>query len=753
MKKSANRWKMLSWLSAIFCASLVLIWSTLPRLLESFIQSSLHESGTILEAVAIDKFNPWILSLGELKIGSEDANISVKELEARYDPLSLSKGKIHALSVTSPKMDVNISQIVQKLNAKDEDLEDGIDIGIQAEEFLSNPPLQFLRLRDASMVAKDGDYQIQSIFSAEGDFHKGLAQIRMDGNFTGVPWLADITMIQEGSDLFLGSALQVTDLRNFTQSISNLFPLFQDGLELDLSEWVVVDHGSAKGQWTGRIQDDGIMDQFLDFNVSNLSLQCLGLSLNIPQAILFVTPHSPSWIESNFYANLNWGENLQVKGLKISSEIKDGQPTVDGRIQRLQTTGVLPNTEIVGLIIDDVEFAYDEEGEFLGVRHANLRFSALHLEEGLFNLYDGEISLDWLGEDRFHIELKKASGSFPTVGLNLYNLGYEGEIAIDSFPLIEKKQTITIEEAFLGEDQKIEDLLIDFNLDSMERIEFSSVQMGINDLEFSFDPANLVVEFPESEKEGLNLAVMEGELQFADFEDFTVKNIIGNIKLNSLDPIESNGTQSIRFDLRAGEELLKNGEVSFDLLPTGEKIIETIELYAFDGQIFLEKTKIEESLDGLELGVVATGLSSQKLIALFEDLDARMDGNLSGALNIRNDSLNGWDFYSGALSLDSSDSAKLFLNTQGMLTEGLESGSSEYKNMYLLERALENLNLDAMNIVFKISDNGNRVVEMNIRGESEVDGKDISVEYRPKIIGGLEALIQQADLSKWGITP
>ena len=100
------------------------------------------------------------------------------------------------------------------------------------------------------------------------------------------------------------------------------------------------------------------------------------------------------------------------------------------------------------------------------------------------------------------------------------------------------------------------------------------------------------------------------------------------------------------------------------------------------------KTKIEESLDGLELGVVATGLSSQKLIALFEDLDARMDGNLSGALNIRNDSLNGW-ILQWCTALDSSDSAKLFLNTQGMLTEGLESGSSEYKNMYLLERALK----------------------------------------------------------------
>ena len=42
---------------------------------------------------------------------------------------------------------------------------------------------------------------------------------------------------------------------------------------------------------------------------------------------------------------------------------------------------------------------------------------------------------------------------------------------------------------------------------------------------------------------------------------------------------------------------------------------------------------------------------------------------------------------------------------------------------------------------------------MNVRGETEVDGKGISVEYRPKIVGGLDALIQQADLTKWGFTP
>ena len=52
-----------------------------------------------------------------------------------------------------------------------------------------------------------------------------------------------------------------------------------------------------------------------------------------------------------------------------------------------------------------------------------------------------------------------------------------------------------------------------------------------------------------------------------------------------------------------------------------------------------------------------------------------------------------------------------------------------------------------------MKEDGDRLVEMNVRGESEVDGKDISVEYRPKIIGGLDALIQQADLTKWGVIP
>jgi hypothetical protein len=371
----------------------------------------------------------------------------------------------------------------------------------------------------------------------------------------------------------------------------------------------------------------------------------------------------------------------------------------------------------------------------------------------MYNLYDGELQLEWLGEDRFHVELLKANGSLPTLGLNLHKIGYSGEFALDQLPKLDSQQSFTIEEAFLGEDQKIEDLKIQFQLDSADRIEFSEVSLSVNDMKLALDPANFIVEKPEPVSERIDLSFLDGELHFPDYEDFSIRNLQANIKLNTIDPLESNGTQQVRFDFYAGEQVLEDGKIDFNLLPSGEKVVHSFQLNAFGGLLSVDETYLEDSLDHFELKVRASGLNSQDLLTLFEDLDARMDGNLSGLLTIRNDPVRGWDFYGGSLSLDSSEMAKLYLNTHGMLTEGLEPKSSEYKNMYLLERALQDLSLEALSVLFKVLDDGERVVEMNVRGESDVDGKGISVEYRPRIVGGLDALMQQADLSKWGISP
>ena len=750
MKKRVSKLKLFLWVTLILSSSLVFVLTSLPSFLESGIRKFARDSGINLHSIIIDEITPWSSRVSGLSSDFQEGKFSLQQLDLRYDPTQLAQGQLRAVSLTSPLVEIDIDAILERL----EGIENAnTDSKIQADELLSNPPVQHLRFRDLELSFNRVDTIARSQWDIEGDFHPGLAQLRLDGNLTGLPWQGDLTLVQEGSDLFLGASLQFSDLSKIFNSVKTVSELFDDENSVNFEKWLEIEKGVARARWTGRLENDGIMDQFIELNATELVCRAMGLTLQIPQAILFVTPHISGRTEANFYANLNWGENLEVRGLKLAGSLVDGQPNLNVRVQRLRTQGVLPQAELFGLVVDGIEFAENEMGEFLGVRKASLRFSSLHLEEGMYNLYDGEIDIEWLGEDRFQIELRKGNGSVPTLGLNLQGMRFSGEIALDSLPRLSAEQRFSVDEIFLGEDQKIDDFSIEFKSDSLERFELSELNMLVNDFQFSLSPANLIIEIPESSQGRLDLSFLDAELKFDDFSDLALKKIQGNIKFNSLDPLDTNGSQSVRFDLHAGEQVLESGQIKFEVLPNGEQVIKELEIHAFGGTLALEETKLIEGFEDVELKVLAKGRDAQQIISCFEDLDARMEGNLSGILTIRNDPSLGWDFYGGSLSLDSSETAKLFLNTHGMLTEGLDDESSEYKNMYLLERALEDLNLNGLNIMFKLLDAGERIVEMNVRGESEVDGKDISVEYRPKIMGGLDALLQQADLSKWGVEP
>ena len=750
MKKRVSKLKLFLWVTLILSGSLVFVLTSLPSFLESGIRKFARDSGINLHSIIIDEITPWSSRVSGLSSDFQEGKFSLQQLDLRYEPTQLAQGQLRAVSLTSPLLEIDIDATLERL----EGIENAnTDSKIQADELLSNPPVQHLRFRDLELSFNRVDTIARSQWDIEGDFHPGLAQLRLDGNLTGLPWQGDLTLVQEGSDLFLGASLQFSDLSKILNSVKTVSELYYDENSVNFEKWLEIEKGVARARWTGRLENDGIMDQFIELNATELVCRAMGLTLQIPQAILFVTPHISGRTEANFYANLNWGENLEVRGLKLAGSLVDGQPNLNVRVQRLRTQGVLPQAELFGLVVDGIEFAENEMGEFLGVRKASLRFSSLHLEEGMYNLYDGEIDIEWLGEDRFQIELRKGNGSVPTLGLNLQGMRFSGEIALDSLPRLSAEQRFSVDEIFLGEDQKIDDFSIEFKSDSLERFELSELNMLVNDFQFSLSPANLIMEIPESSQGRLDLSFLDAELKFDDFSGLALKKIQGNIKFNSLDPLDTNGSQSVRFDLHAGEQVLESGQIKFEVLPNGEQVIKELEIHAFGGTLALEETKLIEGFEDFELKVLAKGLDAQQIINCFEDLDARMEGNLSGILTIRNDPSLGWDFYGGSLSLDSSERAKLFLNTHGMLTEGLDDESSEYKNMYLLERALEDLNLNGLNIMFKLLDAGERVVEMNVRGESEVDGKDISVEYRPKIMGGLDALLQQADLSKWGVEP
>ena len=545
MKKMVSKPKLFLWVSLILSGSLVFLWTSLPSFLESGFRKFARDSGINLHSIIIDEITPWSSRVSGLDSDFPEGCFSLQQLDLRYDPTQLVQGQLQAVSLTSPSFEIELDAILERLGEM-EGTTGSNDFKIQIDDFLSSPPVQYLRFRDLGLSLNSVDTTARSQWSIEGDFHPGLAQLRIDGNLTGLPWQGDLTLVQEGSDLFLGASLQFSELSKIFNSVKTVSELFDDENSVNFEKWLEIEQGVARARWTGRLENDGIMDQFIELNATELVCRAMGLTFQIPQAILFVTPHISGRTEANFYANLNWGENLEVRGLKLAGSLVDGQPNLNVRVQRLRTQGVLPQAELFGLVVDGIEFAENEMGEFLGVRKASLRFSSLHLEEGMYNLYDGEIDIEWLGEDRFQIELRKGNGSVPTLGLNLQGMRFSGEIALDSLPRLSAEQRFSVDEIFLGEDQKIDDFSIEFKSDSLERFELSELNMLVNDFQFSLSPANLIIEIPESSQGRLDLSFLDAELKFDDFSGLALKKIQGNIKFNSLDPLDTNGSQSVR---------------------------------------------------------------------------------------------------------------------------------------------------------------------------------------------------------------
>jgi len=130
---------------------------------------------------------------------------------------------LRAVSLTSPLLEIDIDAILERL----EGIENAnTDSKIQADELLSNPPVQHLRFRDLELSFNRVDTIARSQWDIEGDFHPGLAQLRLDGNLTGLPWQGDLTLVQEGSDLFLGASLQFSDLSKILNSVKTVSELF-----------------------------------------------------------------------------------------------------------------------------------------------------------------------------------------------------------------------------------------------------------------------------------------------------------------------------------------------------------------------------------------------------------------------------------------------------------------------------------------------------------------------------------------------
>jgi len=700
-------------------------------------------------SVSVDQLNPWKAHTRGLALKSDEGNLSIAEADLIYSPVSLSAGKLNAISLTSLNWEGNPVQFAEKFAGESEDDEQGDFEKIS--QFLQSPPVQHLRMRTSEISAETDIGTVEGTISLEGDFHHELAQVRLDGNFSGLPWYADFTLIQEAEEIFLGSQITFPELQGIAgflestgnASVGTVLSLLGDAFRLE--------QGKAKVRGTAKLSEEGFKNTFFELDASDVGLAVSGLFFDLPRVLVFTTPRSEDSWEVNFFTNLNWGENFSGQGVNIHLDYEEGELDVTGQAEFLQTSGILPPIEINGLVIDEVKFVHDEYGSISGVDAVDIHFSSIHFESGLVNLYDGKIEVEWLGEERFALRLSEAEASLPDMGINLSGISYEGVVSTSELPKLPDWQRLEVDELFLGEDQRIDDILVIARSETGESVEFSELSCTLDGSTHELKPANLQIHPPSSENSSWRVEMLDGVFRTSDQEDLEVVNLRTNLELASLNPLETNSSQSIQFDIHAGEQKFEGGLVRFEVLPTGEKIIHEGRIGIFGGELKLDEFSLEDDLENLKIKVLADQLVAQQMINCFEDLDAKMDGNFSGFIDLVNLRDVGWDFSGGSINVGSESPGKLMLNLDGMLTSDLSPESAEYRNMYLLEQALQDLTLSGLYVNFKVMEDGERVVEMNVRGMSTVEGKEITIEYRPRIVGGRDALLQKLNLAEFGL--
>ncbi len=700
-------------------------------------------------SVKVDQFNPWKAHTRGLALKSDEGNLSIAEADLIYSPVSLSAGKLNAISLTSLNWEGNPVQFAEKFAGESEDDEQG-DFE-KLSQFLQSPPVQHLRMRTSEISAETDIGRVEGTISLEGDFHHELAQVRMDGNFSGLPWYADFTFIQEAKEIFLGSQITFPELQGLAVFFQGMGNASVDTALSLLNDVLKVEQGKAKLRGTAKLSEGGVNDTFFELDASDVALSVTGVSIDLPRVLVFTTPRSVDSWEVNFFTNLNWGENFSGQGVNVHFDYEEGELKVTGQAESLQTGGILPPLEINGLLIDEVKFVHDEYGAIAGIEAVDIHFSSIHFESGLFNLYDGKIEVEWLGEDRFALRLSEAEASLPDMGINLSGISYEGIGSSSELPKLPDWQRLEVDELFVGEDQRIEDVRVVACSETGESVEFAELSCTLDGSTYELKPANLQIHPPSSENSSWRVEMLDGEFRTSDQEDLEVVNLRTNLEFASLDPLETNSTQAIQFDIHSGEQKFESGLVRFEILPTGEKIIHEGRIGIFGGELKLDEFSLEDDLEDLKIKVLADQLVAQQMINLFEDLDAKMDGNFSGFIDMVNLRDVGWDFSGGSINVGSESPGKLMLNLDGMLTSDLSPESAEYRNMYLLEQALQDLTLSALYVNFKVLEDGERVVEMNVRGKSTVEGKDVTIEYRPRIVGGRDALLQKLNLAELGL--
>lgn len=719
---------------------LVGIWNSLPFLLEWSVVKMAKGAGLQNFEMHVSDLDPWKTKVLDLAIKDQGNSLRVKQIDILYDPSTVALGEINALSITGLSGRVNTDTDKEAEGTESTNsyryFFDSID------QLLINSPLSHFRLRNSDFTLIDQNISTKFNFGLAADFLDNLIHFVWEGSANSVTGSAELSLSREENSTFLAGVIEIENISQLFDEISS-----DSRLQDRVPEGVSISEGQLLIDIFSRVLPDGLEDVFLELNGSNIGLEIGGNNFTLSKLITFITPENDHKWVVNSYANINHENILLAEGINLAVSHEGNSTELSSRVNYLKTQGQLPPIELNGVRFPNLEFDLSDPLQIPYGKELEILFHELSYGGNLFKLYDGVISFLFLQDHQIKLSIPPVDASLLDLGISFVQFSYFGMMDLDLLPQISTPQIISGKRVIFGDEVLLENLDLTFSAQDLRHILLDTLSFKLSESIIEFNPANIMVEIPSMMPGALHFDFNKSSLFLPDDEIILI-GLDGEINLNSLEPLETNGTQTLSFDRCSvsGVEL-KDGNFSFQILPDGTFLI--VEAYAnlYGGVIGLLESQFNLYQAGIRISTSLTGVNGQEIADLIEGLDVEVNGTFSGRIPLIMQGGN-WDFEGGYLQLDPTASAKLKYKSNGFLTNGIEVDSEEYKRMRMTELALENLNLESLRLIFEVKGE-DRQISGTIRGKSLIDKKtEVSLDYRPKIIAGLAEILHKLNFDK-----
>jgi hypothetical protein len=709
---------------------LVAIFNSLGFLVEWGVVRMAKASGYEDFDLKVTQVDPWVTTIENLH-GLND--ISIEEIKARYDPGLLALRKINSLSISGLSTNMDFENDQDKQEADKTLLQEVKEI---LNEVLENPPINFIRLRNSDISIPEHNItsyiELAKIDLFENQIFINLEEMAINEL---TPFLK-IFLTMEGDDHFLSSKINLGDA-------SILFDEFSKhrGIKKMIPNGFEINGGHIGVDVFSRLSPSSFEDVFLELNASEIDFSYFDYNISLPKLMVFLELDDPGKWKSNSYFNFVYEKDILATGVKVTTQNENEGFSIGGEIAELITSEEFYDLNFTGLRFPSLFFDPVKPLQVPINKVKKFSFDEIHYEGDFFRLYEGSLALTFFNEHTLHISVPVLNANLLQFGVSFDQFSYNGTLDLKEFPAISFPQTISGHSLNLADELELSNLALSFRAADMSHFMIDMLALTAHENRVELNPANMHLEFPSDNPQKLTVEFNKASLFLPDI-DLSLLGLSGKISLNSVNPLETNGTQSITFDkLQFGEYEFVDGNFSFELKSDGMFIIKDSNAIIYDGVLGLFESEFNLFGDEVNLVVKIKDMDGQKVVDLFRKIDANINGNFSGRIPIsKNDGK--WNFEEGFMELEIDLGSNLSYDAKGLLTEGIEAGTTEYRRMQLAEKALKNLSLDFFRISFMV-DEESRKIRGSIIGESIMeDGREIFLDYRPNTVAGLDEIIQ-----------